>query len=435
MGTAVNAEATVKASREFQVMVKPVGAICNLDCAYCYYLKKKDLYPGRQSHRMPDDLLEDYIVQHIEASPKDLILFSWHGGEPTLMGLDYFKRITELQKKHRPVGKKIINGVQTNGTLLNEEWCRFFATNGFFVGISIDGPKELHDGYRVTKKQEATHRQVVDAYRMLKKFNVRYDVLCVVHDRNVRQPTAVYRFFKELGVPYLQFLPLVVREGERGVGKQSVPPELYGDFLCTIFDEWAKYDIGKIVIQNFDEAIRPVFGAEHVMCVSRETCGDVVVVEHNGDLYTCDHFVEPEFCLGNIRETPLVELLEHPAQKGFGQRKRDLLPRQCTECDVLQSCNGGCPKDRFVLTSDGEEGLNYLCPGYKRFLTHTRPYLEKMEAMSRSGASPQQVRRMVHTETAKVSGQTGRNAPCPCGSGKKYKKCCLGKLSLDPEGR
>ena len=423
----------VTATREFQVMVKPVGAICNLDCAYCYYLKKKDLYPDKQSYRMADDLLEDYIVQHLEASPKDLVLFSWHGGEPTLLGLDYFQRIVELQRRHRPAGKKIVNSIQTNGTLLNEEWCRFLAANGFHVGLSMDGPKELHDGYRVSKKHEATHRLVVGAYRMLTKFRVMCDVLCVVHDRNVRQPTAVYRFFKDMGVPFLQFIPLVVRQGERGVSEQSVPPDLYGRFLCTIFDEWARYHIGDIVIQNFDEAIRPVFGAEHALCVSRETCGDIVVVEHNGDLYTCDHFVEPEYRLGNIRETPLVELLEHPAQKGFGQRKRDLLPRQCRECEVLKSCNGGCPKDRFVLTPDGEDGLNYLCPGFKRFFTHTRPYLENMAAMTRRGAPVAEVRRMVRTAAARASGQTGRNAPCPCGSGKKYKRCCLGKLSFDRE--
>ncbi len=422
------------ASREFQVMVKPVGAVCNLDCTYCYYLKKQELYPEKASYRMADDLLEDYIVQHIEACPMDLILFSWHGGEPTLLGLDYFRRITELQKKHRPARKKILNAIQTNGTLLNEEWCRFFAARGFHVGISMDGPKELHDGYRVTKKHEATHRQVVNAYRMLRKFRVVCDVLCVVHDRNVRQPTAVYRFFKDLGTPFLQFIPLVVRDGEHGSGEQSVPPDLYGNFLCTIFDEWARSDIGDIVIQNFDEAIRPIFGAEHALCVSRETCGDIVVVEHNGDLYTCDHFVEPEYRLGNIRETPLVELLEHPVQRGFGQRKRDLLPRQCLECEVLKSCNGGCPKDRFVVTADGEEGLNYLCPGFKRFFTHTRPYLERMAEMSRSGAPTEQIRQMVRTETARATGQTGRNAPCPCGSGRKYKKCCLGKLSFDRAG-
>lgn len=423
-----------QASREFQVMVKPVGAVCNLDCGYCYYLKKKDLYPKTKSFRMADDLLEEYIVQHIEACPIELIFFTWHGGEPTILGIDYFRRIVELQQKHLPPGRKILNGIQTNGTLLDEEWCRFLARHGFQVGISMDGPKELHDRYRITKKRKSTHKQVMQAYRLLRKYRIECDVLCVVHHINVRQPATVYRFFKEIGVKFMQFLPLVMRQDGNGTSAETVPADDYGKFLCTIFDEWTRHDIGRIVIQNFDEAIRPFLGVEHALCVLRETCGDAVVVEHNGDFYSCDHFVEPEHRLGNIRETPLVELLESPEQRAFGRRKQDGLPRFCLECEVLSSCNGGCPKDRFARTPDGEEGLNYLCAGFKRFFTYSRPFLQRMARLRKSGASEAQMRHLLWSGDAKATRRAGRNDPCPCGSGRKYKRCCRGKPSF-PMGK
>jgi uncharacterized protein len=419
------------AAREFQVMVKPAGAVCNLDCSYCYYLEKKALYPKGESPRMADDLLEHYIVQHIEASPSDVIFFLWHGGEPTILGLDYFRRIVELQRKHRPAGRQILNGIQTNGALLDEEWCRFLAAEGFHVGLSIDGPKELHDRYRVTRGGHATHKQVMQSFRLLKRYRIPCDVLCVVHNWNVRQPIAVYRFFREIGAEVLQFLPLVVRNGEGGVSAETVPAEAYGTFLCTIFEEWVRRDIGRIAIQNFDEALRPFFGVEHALCVFKETCGDVVVVEHNGDFYSCDHFVDPEHRIGNIRETPLVEMLESPAQREFGREKRDALPRYCRECEVLSSCNGGCPKDRFARTPDGEEGLNYLCAGLKRFFTYSRPYLQRMASLRQSGESIERLAHHLQSEDNEASRQTGRNDPCSCGSGIKYKKCCLGKSSFD----
>lgn len=245
------------AKREFQVMVKPVGALCNLDCGYCYYLEKDDLYPKAQSRRMADDLLESYIVQHIEASPEGNILFSWHGGEPTLLGLDYFRRILELQERHRPEGRTIFNGIQTNGTLIDEEWCRFLAANKFYVGLSIDGPDYLHDHYRLTKKSAATHKRVMATYRMLKKHRINLDLLCVVNDRNARQPEALYRFFKSLGNPFLQFLPLVIKDGEGGVLPGTVPAKRYGEFLAAVFDEWLRNDVGRITIHNFEEALRP----------------------------------------------------------------------------------------------------------------------------------------------------------------------------------
>ena len=416
------------ASREFQIFTKPVGAICNLDCHYCYYLKKQDLYPKGESFHMTDSLLEEYIVQHIEASPKPLISFSWHGGEPTILGLDYFRKIVSLQRKHKPLDRQIINGMQTNGTLLDEEWGRFLAAEGFSVGLSLDGPRELHDGYRVTKGQKPTHKQVMRGYKILMKHGVSCDLLCVVHDQNVHSPTAVYRFFKEIGGQYLSFLPLVERR-ENGVGKHTVPAEAYGSFLCTVFDEWVRYDIGKIMVQIFDEATRPACGMEHALCIFRETCGDVPVIEHNGDFYSCDHFVDPKYRLGNIRETPLVEMLEDPAQREFGQAKRDALPRYCRECEVLDLCNGGCPKDRFIRTPDGEEGLNYLCAGFKRFFTDSRPHLSKLASLWRAGQPLEQLMPLVRASDMKAFPQAGRNDSCPCGSGRKYKRCCIGKVA------
>jgi uncharacterized protein len=416
------------ASREFQIFTKPIGPICNLDCHYCYYLKKQNLYPKGESFYMTDNLLEEYIVQHIEASPNPLITFSWHGGEPTILGLDYFRKIVSLQRKHQPQGRRIINGMQTNGTLLDEEWCRFLSAEGFSVGLSLDGPRELHDRYRVTKGQKPTHRQVMRGYKLLKKHEVPCDLLCVVHAQNVYSPTAVYRFFKEIGGQYLSFLPLVERT-ENGVNNHSVPAEAYGSFLCTIFDEWVRYDIGKIMVQIFDEATRPACGMEHALCIFRETCGDVPVIEHNGDFFSCDHFVDPRYHLGNIRETPLVEMLESSAQREFGQTKRDALPRYCQECEVLSLCNGGCPKDRFIQTPDGEEGLNYLCAGLRRFFTHSRPHLLKMASLWQAGQPLEQLMPQVRALDVKAFPQLGRNNPCPCGSGLKYKKCCIGKVA------
>ncbi len=417
------------ASQQFQILTKPGGAICNLDCTYCYYLKKQDLYPGGGPFRMADDLLEEYIAQHVEACPTQLVHFSWHGGEPTTLGLDFFRRAVELQRKHLPPGKEISNSIQTNGTLIDEEWCRFFGVERFYVGLSLDGPKELHDRYRVTKGERPTHAQVMRAFHLMQQHDLDCDVLCVVHDQNVRYPRALYHFFKEIGVRYLQFLPLVNRtpDGTGGVTPQSVPAEAYGSLLMTVFDEWVRQDVGRIVIQLFEEAMRPFIGVEHALCHYRETCGDVPVIEHNGDYYICDHFVDRQHYLGNIRERPLVEMLESEAQKQFGQAKRHTLPRYCRECAVLASCNGGCPKDRFIQTPDGEEGLNYLCAGLKRFFSESRPHVQKLAALVRAGQPIERVMDLVRAEDASAFARASRNDPCPCGSGLKYKRCCLGR--------
>ena len=417
------------ASREFQVMVKPIGAICNLGCDYCYYLDKQRLYPDTAAPRMPDDLLEAYIVQHIAASPRPLINFQWHGGEATLLGLDYFRKIVALERAHQPAGRRITNGLQTNGTLLDEEWCRFLAAEGFFVGLSLDGPQALHDRHRVTKGQKPTHKTVMRAFRLLQQHRVRSDILCVVHADNAGSPMAVYRFFKEIGAQHLQFLPFVepLRDGSGGVTPHSVPAEAYGAFLCAIFDEWVRQDVGRVTVQIFDEAARPACGLPHALCHFREECGDVPVVEHNGDFYSCDHFVDPAHRLGNLRETRLVDLVDSAPQLDFGRAKRQALPRYCRECDVLALCNGGCPKDRFIWTPDGEPGLNYLCAGFKRFFTHSRPHLDRLAAVWRAGQPMERLMREVRAAGQLAAQQAGRNALCPCGSGRKYKKCCLGK--------
>jgi len=371
-----------KASREFQVFVKPGGSVCNLQCQYCYYLKKKDLYQKTELFRMSDDILEAYIIQHIDASDAETINFSWHGGEPTTLGLDYFRKIIELQRKHHPPGRQIRNGIQTNGTLLDEDWCRFLATEGFGVGLSLDGPKELHDLYRISKKGEPTHKRVMHGYALLQKHHIPFDILCVVHDQNVRYPIEVYRFFKQIGARYLGFLPLVefLPHG-RGVSDRTVPAEAFGDFLCTIFDEWQSRDIGHVRVQIFEEAIGTAFGQDHALCIFRKTCGDIPVVEHNGDFFSCDHFVDMKHRIGNIRETPLVDLLESQSQRAFGEAKLRGLPLFCKTCKVLAMCNGGCPKDRILRTPDGKEGLNYLCAGYKRFFTHCNPFIVELSTL------------------------------------------------------
>jgi uncharacterized protein len=413
-----------KASREFQIFAKPAGAVCNLDCQYCYYRDKLSLYPETGAPRMPDSLLEEYIVQHLEAAGGPEVSFSWHGGEPTTLGVDFFRKAVELQRKHKPAGWRIRNGIQTNGVLLDEEWGRFLAAEAFSIGISLDGPAKLHDAYRVTKGGQPTHRQVMRGYEILRKHGVFTSIVCVVHNLNVQRPLTVYRFFRQTGCRHLGFLPAVTQAPECATGVDRFTPsaEDYGAFLCKIFDEWIERDAGRISVQTFEEAARPALGMEHSLCVFRETCGQIPVLEHNGDFFPCDHFVDREHRLGNIRETPVSELLDSRAQRDFGEAKRDALPRYCRECETLAMCNGGCPKYRFIRTPDGEPGLNYLCAGLKRFFLHSRSPLEKLAAREREPAPAPAPRT--------APGKTGRNDPCPCGSGLKFKKCCAAKQGV-----
>jgi uncharacterized protein len=421
----MNIIASKKASRDFQLFVKPTGSKCNLDCSYCYYLEKEQLYPETESFRMPDDLLEKYIIQHFKACADSVIRFSWHGGEPTILGLEYFRNIVGLQQKHQPDGQRIENGIQTNGVLLDENWCRFFKEENFSIGLSLDGPKELHNKFRRTKNRKPSFAQTKRGLELLVKYEIDFDILCVVNSDNVKYPLQIYKFFKENNAKYVSFLPLVEQQSnlKTGVSSRTVNAEEFGEFLCTIFDEWITSDIGKIKIQIFEEAARIAFGQDHSLCIFRKTCGDIPVIEHNGDFYSCDHYVNPEHRLGNIRDNHLIDLLKNQAQLEFGNLKRDTLPRYCLECDVLEMCNGECPKNRFILTPGGDPGLNYLCTGYKRFFTHCRPFVTEVANVwhetNRNG--------LQQTQSTLHSIKTGRNDPCPCSSGKKFKHCCMNK--------
>jgi uncharacterized protein len=380
------------ASRGFQVFVKPAGAACNLACRYCYYLGKgpagtEEPVPAR----MPDDLLERYIAQHIAASPDEIIRFSWHGGEPTVLGVEYFRKIVAIQRRLRPPGRRISNGIQTNGTLLDDEWGRFLAAEGFSVGLSLDGPRELHDRYRLNRDGKSAFNETIRGYKVLKRHAVPTDILCVVSAANVRQPAAVYCYLKGIGASHVTFLPLVERRpfSPEGVSPESVPAEAWGDFLCVVFDEWQSRDIGRIKVQIIEEAARTAFGQEHSLCLFRPVCGDIPVVERDGSFYSCDHFVDAEHRLGSISETTLLDLLESPAQRSFGSAKLEKLPSVCRSCEVRVMCNGECPKNRFALTPEGEPGLNYLCAGYKKFFSRLRPFVDAVAEvwrLQKSGA-------------------------------------------------
>jgi uncharacterized protein len=366
--------------RSFQVFAKPGGAACNLSCRYCYYLDKAG--PGGEAppKRLDDALLESYIVRHIAASPDETIRFSWHGGEPTLLGLDCFREIVALQNKHRPVGRMIANGMQTNGTLLDADWGRFLAFEGFSVGISLDGPAAIHDRFRVDRGGRPTFREAMRGYEILRRYAVSTDVLCVVGAHNAGRAGEVYGFLKSIGATYVSFLPLVeLRPGGPGgdpASPESVRPDAWGEFLCAVFDEWVAGDIGRIKVQIIEEATRAAFGQEHSLCLFRPVCGDVPVLERDGSLYSCDHFVDDAHRLGNIADASLEEMLDGPAQQAFGRAKLETLPRFCLECEVLEMCRGECPKNRFVRTPGGESGGNYLCSGYRRFFNRCRPFVE-----------------------------------------------------------
>ncbi len=363
----------------YHVMLKPRGAICNLDCTYCYYLKKEDLYPG-SSFRMSDEVLEAFTRQYIESQQGPEVVFGWQGGEPTLMGLDFFRRAVTLQKKHAPPGVKVSNTLQTNGVQLDADWCRFFAKNDFLVGISIDGPKDLHDAYRVDKGGKPTFDAVMAGVRRLQEHGVEFNVLTTVHAANAPHPLRVYRFLRdELGTRFVQFIPIVEREGAVA-SPESVPSLAYGDFLCAVFDEWVRRDVGRTFVQIFDVALAAWAKQNPGLCIFQKTCGTALAMEHNGDVYSCDHFVTPSYLLGNIKDRALPVMVDSDDQRAFGAAKRMTLPRYCRSCEVRFACNGGCPKNRFISTPDDEPGLNYLCEGYKRFFTHVGPAMQWMAA-------------------------------------------------------
>ncbi|MBP8963773.1 MAG: anaerobic sulfatase maturase [Flexilinea sp.] len=360
----------------FHVMAKPRGAICNLGCEYCYYLPKKALYPD-STFRMSNQVLKSYVRQYIAAQQVPQIHFAWQGGEPTLMGLDFFRRVVGYQKEAARPGMRIENAIQTNGTLLNDDWCRFFAENHFLVGISLDGPREMHDVYRKDKGNRGTFDRVIHGIRLLKDYQVDFNILTCVSAANAEKPLEVYHFLRdEVGAEFIQFIPIVEWERptdpqkERKLSERSVNGEQYGYFLNSIFDDWLAHDLSKIFVQIFDTSFGHWIGAPGGLCVFQETCGLALVTEHNGDVYSCDHFVEPDCYLGNMLKTPLAEMVGSEKQRQFGLAKRNSLPQYCRSCSFLFACNGGCPKDRTDITPDGEPGLNHLCSGFKTFFAH-----------------------------------------------------------------
>ncbi len=375
----------------FHIITKPIGAICNLDCEYCYYLEKEDLYPGTQSFKMTEEVLETYTRQYIYAQPADAaeVNFTWQGGEPTLMGLPFFRKALALQKKYARGGMRVTNSFQTNGTRLDDDWARFFSDNEFLVGISIDGPEDLHDEFRPDKKGYGSFHQVMEGVELLKKHGVLFNTLTCVQSSNSSYPVKIYRFLKEIGSTHLQFIPIVEPQPDGGVSYRSVNPKKYGTFLCGVFNEWLKRkDVGRIYVQDFDVALSILAGYPSPICIHAETCGHAMAIEHNGDIYSCDHFVFPEYKLGNIMEEQAKVMHESARQQEFGLDKRDKLPAYCRECDFLKVCNGGCPKDRIIDTPDGEPGLNYLCQGYKTFYAHSYPVFKKMVKCLELGYPP-----------------------------------------------
>jgi uncharacterized protein len=399
----------------FVVVTKPTGAACNLDCSYCFFLSKELLYPG-SNQRMGDDQLEQYVRTYLAEQPDGAVTFVWQGGEPTLMGLEFFRRAVALAESHRRPAQEVSHSFQTNGVVIDDLWAEFFAENKFLVGLSIDGPKDVHDSFRVNKAGRGTFDQVVRGWWCLQRHGVKTNILCTVHAANEHRPLDVYRFFRdELGAEFVQFIPIVERvareqwsaveharqsgtdrtdlvylkDGE-AVTSRSVKPVEYGAFLSAIFDEWVRVDVGKVFVQIFDVVLSAMFG-QYLLCVHAPECGNALAVMHNGDVYSCDHYVEPKNLLGNVNQGSFQEMLVSPAQREFGRSKRTALPAQCQRCPVRWACHGGCPKDRFIKTSDGEPGLNYLCEGYKQFFGHVQAPMTHMADLLRSGRAPAEI--------------------------------------------
>jgi uncharacterized protein len=400
----------------YQIMAKPTGPICNLDCEYCYYLEKENLYKNSKSWILGDEELEAFIRGYIASQKTQTVAFAWQGGEPTLCGVEYFKKIVDLQKKYSD-GRRIENALQTNGTLLNDSWGEFLAENQFLIGLSIDGPEEYHDHYRVDKRGQPTFKKVLHGLEILQKHAVDFNTLTVVSRRNSYDPLTIYRFLKEIGSQFIQFIPLVEQKADKPdpnglillkpymdktarVTDFSVEPLQYGIFLSTIFDEWVRNDVGKTFVQLFDVAMESWMGMQQGLCVFNKTCGGAMVMEHNGDVYSCDHFVYPEHRLGNILQQTIESMAESKAQHEFGQEKETTLPQYCRDCDVRFACNGECPKHRFLSTPSGERGLNYLCAGYKHFFTHIDPAMNFMAGQLRKGRAPAHVMQWIRAADA-----------------------------------
>lgn len=424
------------------VMAKPTGSVCNIDCTYCFYLEKEALYPERQQNwRMSDETLALYIQQHIHAQDGEQVIFSWQGGEPTMMGLPFFRRIVELCRKYAG-GKRIQHSLQTNGLLLNEEWARFFAEHHFLIGISIDGPQALHDRYRTSRSGKGTHAQVLAALALLQEHGVEFNTLTVVGKHNVGQAREVYEFLLAAGSRHIQFIPLVERlstaesaalklvmpgESAATLAPWTVPAWQYGEFLNQIFDIWVRRDVGRVYVQMFDVALSAWCERPPVLCVFAETCGHAFALEANGDLYNCDHFVYPEHRLGNIHQQDIRTLNNSEQAHAFGHAKKASLTPNCRQCEFRFVCHGGCPKHRFAVSPSGHPGHNYLCPGYKHFFRHISREMNLMKDLLANGYPEQAIMYALAQERRAGAGSAKPNDPCPCGSGKKYKKCCGAK--------
>lgn len=396
-------------AKPLYVMLKPAGAHCNLACKYCYYLEKNKLYPTAQRHLMSDEMLEQFTREYIEAQTMNQVLFTWHGGEPLLRSIDFYRKALSLQQKYAG-SRRIDNVIQTNGTLLTDEWCEFFAQNHWLVGISIDGPQPDHDHYRLTAAGKPSWKKVMQGIKLLKKHGVEWNAMAVVNAYNANHPLEFYRFFKENGCQFLQFTPIVERltrhedgrtlasladKDEISLSEASVAPEQWGYFLCAIFDEWVRKDVGKIFVEIFDCTLANWMGISPGICAYSKECGHAGVMEHNGDVYSCDHFVFPEYKLGNIRDHSLIDMLYGEQQQEFSRLKHSSLPRQCKECDMEFACHGECPKNRFMKDKYGDSGLNYLCPGYYHYYQHVAPYMDYMKQELMSQRPPSNIMKVV----------------------------------------
>lgn len=396
-------------AKPLYVMLKPASAHCNLACKYCYYLEKNKLYPTAQRHLMSDEMLEQFTREYIEAQTMSQVLFTWHGGEPLLRSIDFYRKALSLQQKYAG-GRRIDNVIQTNGTLLTDEWCEFFAQNHWLVGISIDGPQPDHDHYRLTAAGKPSWQKVMQGIKLLKKHGVEWNAMAVVNAYNVNHPLEFYRFFKENGCQFLQFTPIVERltrhedgrtlasladKDEISLSEASVAPEQWGYFLCAIFDEWVRKDVGKIFVEIFDCTLANWMGVSPGICAYSKECGHAGVMEHNGDVYSCDHFVFPEYKLGNIRDHSLIDMLYGEQQQEFSRLKHSSLPRQCKECDMEFACHGECPKNRFMKDKYGDSGLNYLCPGYYHYYQHVAPYMDYMKQELMAQRPPSNIMKVV----------------------------------------
>jgi len=436
----------------FHLLAKPTGATCNIDCTYCFFLSKEALYPNEKS-RMSAATLEAYIRQLLESHRTPQVTVAWQGGEPTLMKVEFFRQAVALVEKYRRPGQTVQHTFQTNGLLLDDDWCTFFKEHDFLVGLSVDGPRELHNTYRVDRRGQGTFDLVMRGWQALRRHAVEFNILCTVNAANQEHGRTVYRFFRdELGARWVQFIPIVERATAETIdianqgwseqpGRQrllytqtgnlvterTVGGMQYGRFLVDVFEEWVRHDVGKVYVQLFDVTLEAYFG-RHLLCIHAPTCGYGPALEHNGDLYSCDHFVEPRFKLGNIHETHMLELVASPAQRKFGDDKRDTLTAQCQGCEVRALCNGGCPKDRFALSRDGEPGQNYLCLGLELFFTHTRPAMQAMVGLLQQGRPPADVMALIAAE----DDRRGKYQLCPCGSGRKFKFCHGNKAPQSP---